>query len=67
MGPQGAAAGIFLVLNDYCKAVPAAAPCKAVPGLRPGMPRGPAGAAGLQTLHTKLPYITPSMPISSNK
>ena len=27
-------------------------------GLRPGMPRGPAGAARLQTLHTKLPYIT---------
>ena len=25
------------------------------------------GAAGLQTLHTKLPYITPSMTISSNK
>ena len=37
------------------------------PGLRPGMPRGPAVAAGLQTLHTKLPYITPSMTISSNK
>ena len=36
-------------------------------GLRPGMPRGPAGAAGLQTIHTKLPYITPSMTISSNK
>ena len=38
-----------------------------VTGLRPGMPRGPAGAAGSQTLHTKLPYITPSMTISSNK
>ena len=37
------------------------------PGLRPGLPRGPAGAAGWQTLHTKLPYITPSMAISSNK
>ena len=41
--------------------------CVALPGLRPGMPRSPAGAAGLQTLHTKLPYITPSMTISSNK
>ena len=26
-------------------------------GLRSGVPRGPAGAAGLQTLHTKLPYL----------
>ena len=36
------------------------------PGPRPGMPRSLAGAAGLQTLHTKLPYITPSMTMSSN-
>ena len=31
------------------------------------MPRGPAvaaGAAGKQTIHTKLPYITPGMTIS---
>ena len=28
---------------------------------------GPLGAVGLQTLHTKLPYITPSMTISSKK
>ena len=29
-------------------------------GLRSGMPSGPAGAAGLQTIHTKLPKYYPS-------
>ena len=29
------------------------------------MPRGHVGAAGLQTIHTKLLYINPSMTISS--
>ena len=37
------------------------------PGLRPAMPCGPPEAVGLQTLDAKLPYITPSMAISSNK
>ena len=33
----------------------------------PGMTRGSPGAAGLQTLYTKLQYTTTSMTISSNK
>ena len=37
--------------------------CPHMAGLRSGMPRGPAGATGLQTIHTKLPNITPRMTI----